>query len=284
MFEKIKQRVAEGRWAIVGGMWVQPDCNMPSGEAFARQFLYSQRYFLEKFGRIATVGYNVDSFGHNGMLPQLLKKAGFDFYVFMRPGDEENKLPYLFDWESPDGSRVTTFRISCVYGDYYWGYTPEKYGSLSIYEAKVERVKEIVAEDGVPHMQFYGVGNHGGGPTVRCLEDLSRITANEPDIVYSSPMEYFDDIRNSGIELPLVQTDLQHHASGCYSAGSSIKKLNRLTENRLVSAEKYDVLAGQLTQHSSGKDTIKKAYEKLLFNQFHDILCGCCIEDALTEA
>lgn len=78
MFEKIRQRVAEGRWAIVGGMWVQPDCNLPSGEAFARHLLYSQRYFLEKFGKIATVGYNVDSFGHNVMLPALLRQAGID--------------------------------------------------------------------------------------------------------------------------------------------------------------------------------------------------------------
>ena len=85
MFEEVKQRVAEGRFIIVGGMHVQPDCNNPSGEGFARQTLYSQRYFKEKLGVTARVGYNVDSFGHNLMLPQILKKSGMDSYIFMRP-------------------------------------------------------------------------------------------------------------------------------------------------------------------------------------------------------
>ena len=112
MFEKIKQRVAEGRWAIAGGMWIQPDCNIPCGESFARQLLYSQRYFREKFGCYATVGYNVDSFGHNGMLPQLLSKAGITGYVFLRPNAETEKpeLPEnLFVWQSPDGSQLLAY-------------------------------------------------------------------------------------------------------------------------------------------------------------------------------
>ena len=107
MFEEIRERVAEGRWEIVGGWWVEPDCNLPSGESFVRQALFSQRFFLERFGRIATVGYNVDPFGHNAMLPQLLKRAGMDSYVFMRPGPHEYRLPGpIFWWRSPDGSRV----------------------------------------------------------------------------------------------------------------------------------------------------------------------------------
>src|SRR5204862_992277 len=85
MFEEIRERVAEGRWELVGGWWVEPDCTLPSGESFVRQALVSQRYFLEKFGRIATVGYNVDPFGHNAMLPQILRRTGMDSYVSMRP-------------------------------------------------------------------------------------------------------------------------------------------------------------------------------------------------------
>jgi alpha-mannosidase len=81
MFAEIQQRVAEGRWSIVGGWWIEPDCNIPSGESFARQALYAQHYFLEKFGKIATVGYAIDSFGHNAMIPQLLKQSGMPFYV-----------------------------------------------------------------------------------------------------------------------------------------------------------------------------------------------------------
>ena len=86
MFEEIRERVKEGRWVIVGGWWIQPDCNVPCGESYVRQGLYAQRYFKEKFGVTAHTGYNVDSFGHNGMLPQILKKSGMDNYVFMRPG------------------------------------------------------------------------------------------------------------------------------------------------------------------------------------------------------
>ena len=91
MFAEIKQRYEEGRWCVTGGMWVQPDCNIPSGESFARHFLYSQKYFKEKFGSIVKTGYNVDSFGHNGMLPQLMKKSGIDNYIYQRPNDENEK-------------------------------------------------------------------------------------------------------------------------------------------------------------------------------------------------
>jgi len=118
MFADIKKRVAEGRWHITGGMWVQPDCNMPSGESFARHFLYAQRYFEERFGIRAAESYNVDSFGHNGSLPKLLKGAGMDNYVMMRPSKhEKNDNPKnSFWWESNDGSRVLAYQIDNEYG------------------------------------------------------------------------------------------------------------------------------------------------------------------------
>jgi alpha-mannosidase len=92
LFDEIRARVDEGRWEIVGGWWVEPDCNIPSGESFVRHALISQLYFQSKFGRMATVGYNVDPFGHNAMLPQILRKSGMDSYVFMRPGPHEKTL------------------------------------------------------------------------------------------------------------------------------------------------------------------------------------------------
>ena len=85
MFEEIKARIKEGRWCLVGGWIIQPDCNLPSGESFARHSLYGQGYFKEKFGTTAKVGYNVDSFGHNGNIPKILRKSGMDSYVFMHP-------------------------------------------------------------------------------------------------------------------------------------------------------------------------------------------------------
>ena len=113
MFAQIQQRVKEGRWAVVGGMWIQPDMNVPSGECIARHLLYSQRYFKEKFGVTVNVGYNVDTFGHNAATPQLLRRSGIDNYVWMRPGMHENaQIPEgTMTWEGLDGSTVKAYRI-----------------------------------------------------------------------------------------------------------------------------------------------------------------------------
>ena len=116
MFAEIRRRVEEGRWAIVGGWWIQPDCNAPCGESFARQGLIAQRYFESRFGVRARTAYNVDSFGHNATLPQIFRLSGMENYVFMRPMRHEKALPAnIFLWESPDGSRVKAFRIPIAY-------------------------------------------------------------------------------------------------------------------------------------------------------------------------
>lgn len=273
LFERIRQKVNEGKWAIAGGMWVQPDCNIPSGESFARHLLYSQRYFYEKFGKTVNYGYNVDSFGHNGMLPQLLKKSGIDNYVFMRPDNGEKKnIPHLFIWEAPDGSRVMTFKIMHGYGD--WDANPNK----------IKNIKEYASTHGHPMMSFYGVGNHGGGPTKRALEELTRLMKTDSSLKFSSAEEYFECVNAMNIDLKVVSEDLQHHASGCYSAYAPIKEWNRKAENRLISAEKYDVMCGLLTGSKSNGAKIKEGWQRLLFNQFHDILAGCSIKPALEEA
>ncbi|WP_217282882.1 glycoside hydrolase family 38 N-terminal domain-containing protein [Paenibacillus alginolyticus] len=165
MFEEIKKRVREGRWRIVGGWWVQPDCNIPGGESFVRQGLYGQRYFKEKLGVTAKVGYNVDSFGHYGMLPQILLKSGMPYYIFMRPMPNEKGLPgRLFHWESDDGSRVLTYRIPFEYCT--WGKDLEKH---------VRRCMEELKDPFGNLMVFYGVGNHGGGPTKENIDSIKRM-------------------------------------------------------------------------------------------------------------
>jgi len=279
MFEEIRRRVAEGRWYITGGMWIQPDCNVPSGESFARHLLLSQRYFLEKFGVQATVGYNVDSFGHNGSLPKILNNAGIDSYVMMRPMSHENPdVPFgAFWWESPDGSRVLTFRIDEKNG----------YGCGNGYEENKERVQRCVYESdrlNIPFMYFYGVGNHGGGPTVQILKQLNEIQ-NGPDggrFIFSQPRAYFDDVRPA--DLPVWKADLQWHASGCYSAMSEIKMNNRKAENRLLQAEKFASLAETLGRYKMPRAMADRAWQGVLFNQFHDIMGGCSAREAYDDA
>lgn len=274
MFEEIRARVAEGRWAIVGGWWIQPDCNLPSGESFVRQGLYGQRYFREKLGVTATVGYNVDSFGHHAMLPQILRKSGMESYVFTRPETHEKGLPgRIFWWESDDGSRVLAFRIPFEYCT--WGKDLERYVRRCIGELK-RPFDEL--------MCFYGVGNHGGGPTRENIESIRRLDAlpDFPRLVFSTPDRYFAAVRARELPFPVVHDELQHHASGCYAAHSGIKRWNREGESALLLAEKWGAVAQRVT--GQPYPDLSRAWKNLLFNQFHDILAGTSVEAAYDDA
>ena len=276
MFEEIRARVAEGRWVLAGGWWIQPDCNAPCGESFVRQGLYAQRYFLEKFGKMATFGYNVDSFGHQGMLPQFLKKQGMDGYVFMRPGRHEKHLEgETFLWQSADGSQVTAYRIPfeyCSWPDQISGH--------------VERCANLLKHDGDQMMSFYGVGNHGGAPTVRNIESIHELNrrADLPELVLSSPDRYFEEVRQSGKPLPVVYGELFHHASGCYSAEMRIKTANRKAEAALMTAEKLSVLANHIKGLAYPAAALTEGWKAVLFNQFHDIMAGTSLKSACEDA
>lgn len=276
MFAEIKKMVRRGRWVPVNGWWVQPDCNMPSSESYARQSLYSQLYYYEKFGRICRTAYNVDSFGHSGMLPQLIRQGGMDFYVMMRPDDHENpNVPGpLFWWHSPDGSSVLTYRIPNGYA---------KDGIDNITRAIDEEYKAVADKTGLDLMMFYGVGNHGGGPTKGDIEYLVKRSQNDDNIEFSSPDEYFESICTQMIDLPVWDDDLQHHASGCYSATSMMKQLNRKAENWLQSAEKWNTVAAKTADIPAKTEEFKEAWQNVCFNQFHDIMCGCSIMEAYDD-
>jgi alpha-mannosidase len=278
MFAEIQQRVAEGRWDIVGGWWVEPDCNIPSGESFARHGLYAQRYFQEKFGVVARTGFNVDSFGHAGTLPQILKKSGIDYYVFLRPMPHEKGLPArLFWWQSDDCSRVLAYRIPFEYLS--WGREVEGHARLCAGEMKAP-----VDES----MCFYGVGNHGGGPTIANIESIRCLDADPgfpTRTVFSTPESFFCAAETKGWSIPVVQSELQHHASGCYAVHSGIKRWNRLAENRLLAAEKLSVTAAAWTKSSPVEpDQFARAWKNVLFNQFHDIMAGTSLEAAYDDA
>ncbi len=282
MFADIQQRVREGRWGIVGGWWVEPDCNIPSGESFVRHGLYGQRYFKEKFGMIARTGFNVDSFGHAGTLPQILKKSGIDYYVFLRPMPHEKGLPSrLFWWRADDGSRVLAFRIPFEYLS--WGKDVEIHAHRC-----ADEMKEPVDE----FMCFYGVGNHGGGPTIANIESIQQLDADPEfpvDLVFSTPEKFFQAAETKSWPIPIVQNELQHHASGCYAAHSGIKRWNRLAENRLLAAEKLCVAAA-LWRDGPPEPAVfypvefARAWKNVLFNQFHDIMAGTSLEAAYEDA
>lgn len=279
MFEEIKKRINEGRWIVVGGWWVQPDCNLPSGESFARHSLYSQNYFYNKFGVTAKVGYNVDSFGHNQMLPQILKKSGMNYYVFMRPGEHEKKLPTnIFNWKSPDGSSVLTYRLTSAYCNNFENY---------------ERMMKTIADGDNGHdnkyeetMVFYGVGNHGGGPTIKNISLIKEFQENykKEKVIFGNPEDFFKKIIEKGYDIKELNDDLQHHASGCYSACSMIKTLNRKCENKLLAAEKYSVMADIISGKNYPLEKFRVAWKNTLFNQFHDSLGGCSIKNVYDDA
>ncbi len=275
MFAEIQRRVADKRWIPVGGWWIEPDCNIPSGESFARQGLYGQRYFVEKFGVAAQTGFNVDSFGHAGTLPQLLRKTGLLYYTFLRPMPHEKSLPSrLFWWEADDGSRVLAFRIPFEYLS--WG------ADLA---AHIQRCAAEMREPIDEFMCFYGVGNHGGGPTKENLASIRRLNDDPayPRLVLSAPEAFFEAAQAKGWPIPVLHGDLQKHAPGCYAAHSGIKRWNRMAENRLVTAEKWSVLALRVNGQPY-PDDFDRAWKAVLFNQFHDIMAGTSLPEAYDDA
>lgn len=276
LFEEIKRLVKRRKWVPVNGWRVQPDCNMPSAESFARQALYGQLYYYEKFGITCKTGYNVDSFGHNAMTPQLLVRGGMKYYVFMRPGTHENSaLPEnLFWWESPDGSRVLTYRIPTGYGQ----------SGADAIRSSLSELGKRAEQTGYDAALFYGVGNHGGGPTKGDIELLLELAKNGSDeLKFSSPDEYFESVCAKKLDLPVWRDELQRHASGCYSLNSMIKQLNRKAENRLVSAEKWNVAAALTAGLKNAVKPIGDAWKEVCFNQFHDVLGGCSIREAYDD-
>jgi alpha-mannosidase len=274
MFEKIKRYVEEGRWEIVGGWIVEPDCNIPCGESFVRHSLYGQLFFKNNFGKTAKVGYNPDSFGHNASLPQILRKSGMEYYVFMRPSPWEKDLPsYLFNWRSRDGSSVLAYRIPFTYatgGGELKDYIERFINEL---EGKMEKA-----------MFFYGRGDHGGGPTGENIESLKSLSQNMPqhNFIFAKTEDFFQAVKEG--EYPKIEGELQYHSRGCYTSCSLIKALNRKGENTLLVAEKFSILAHLVVGKSYPREEFRSAWENLLFCQFHDILAGSSIPPAYEDA
>ena len=279
MLGEIRRRVEEGRWNLVGGWWVEPDCNVPNGESFVRQALLGQQYYQSRFGRTATVGCLPDSFGHIGTLPQILAKSGCDCFVFSRPGREEKPgSPDLFWWEAPDGSRVLGIRLVqhyCTSGE-----------AEGMPERILQAPREYPAALGEA-VCFYGVGNHGGGPTKANIEAIlaTRQRPDAPGIIFSTPDAFAAAVMASprAADLPVVRDDLQHHARGCYSALAWIKDTNCELELLLREAETFATCAAALGG-SYPAVPLHQAWQAVLFNQFHDVLAGTSIPSVYEDS
>jgi len=275
LFAEIAKRARECRWHIVNGWWEQPDCNIPCGESFVRHGLYGKRYFKDKFGVEVTAGYNVDTFGHAGTLPQIFKKCGFTSYCFFRPGRHEKELPAsVFWWESPDGSRILACRAPHHYGS---GREDIEERITTAYEQTQEPLHHV--------MCFYGVGNHGGGPTIANIESIHRVNAraDAPNAICSTPDAFVEAILKETDDFPVVRDELQHHARGCYAAVSEIKRRNRHSELLLMTAEKFSAIAQRHCGVPYPQSDFTCGWQRVLFNQFHDVLAGTSIKEAYDQ-
>jgi alpha-mannosidase len=282
MFQQIQQRVKEGRWEVIGGMWVEPDLNMPDGESLVRQILYGKNYFKAKFGVDVKIGWNPDSFGYNWQLPQIYKRSGMDYFVTQKLmwAHEFTTFPYrFFYWQAPDGSKLLTYfpsdyankidplkmaRDSANYGPMMWKYNG---GNNS------------VSPGGLDMMYLYGVGDHGGGPTRVDLDTALRWQKQDvvyPKLTFSTAADYFADLKKNenDLKIPTWNGELyfQYHR-GVQTTQSDTKRGNRKNEVLILNAEKLATI-GSLMGEKYPQAGFDSSWQKILFNQFHDILPG----------
>jgi alpha-mannosidase len=301
--DEIKQRIKEGRWEIVGGMWVEPDLNMPDGESLVRQLLVGKRWFKQAYGVDVRIGWNPDSFGYSWQLPQIYKKSGIDYFVTQKmTWNDTNKLPFkLFWWQSPDGSKVLT-------------YFPHDYVNLNLSPVRLSDDLATARKwsPGLTEMMdLYGVGDHGGGPTRAILDEGFRwaapsaaaVDANggepvtpkyqfgtaqsffstvEPQIAHESPVWNYQTIPHyeppaavpGKVAIPTWDSELylEYHR-GVYTTQANHKKNMRDSEEEVLNAEKWSSLAWLDGLAYPGAD-LTEDWKKVLFNQFHDLAAG----------
>ena len=294
--DQIKQRIKEGRWEIVGGMWVEPDLNMPDGESTARSLLIGKRWYQKEYGVDVRIGWNPDSFGYNWQLPQIYKKSGVDYFVTQKmTWNDTNKLPdyfKLFWWESPDGSKVLT-------------YFPHDYANnnldpvrLSADLAQARRLAPGMTE----MMDLYGIGDHGGGPTRAILDEGNHWASGDkvvPKMQFGTAQSYFSSVEKQlspsspewdyksiaagyhppqappgQIAIPTWKSEMyfEYHR-GVMTTQANHKRNMRESSEWALNAEKYASLAWLDGSTYPGAE-LTEAWKKITFNQFHDLAAG----------
>ena len=278
LFAKIGQAIRAGRWEVVGGMWVEPDCNLISGESWVRQILYGKRYFRERFGVDVTTGWNVDSFGYNHNMPQFFSKSGIQRFVTQKIWwNDTTVFPhYVFWWEGVDGTRLLSY------------FPPAGYTSRVRLNRVVDQIARYQATTGLrKSLILYGIGDHGGGPNREILDRVRGYAGLSiaPSFIHSRSKEFLDGLpREMGNRIPTWRDELylEYHR-GTFTTQAAVKRANRELESRLGSSEKWAALAQQ-----AGNDypaaRLEQAWKTVLTNQFHDILPGSSITPVYRDA
>lgn len=276
LFERILKHIDVGRWSVVGGAWVQTDTNFPSRESFLKQFEIGQAWFQTQLKRRVTTGYQVDSFGHAAMIPAYLRANGITSYCFSRPTPSVLDLPAeLFRWKAPTGEVVTAYRI------------PRSYCQRGLSDLKTSLEFTIKsANPALGHsMCFYGIGDHGGGPSRQQVEWIleNRQYQDNVELRFSTLDTFFSAVEAAGLELPVVEGELRWVAPGCYSAIHGVKQQMRRAENLAAQAQTY-MLQYPDRIPEGGEAQLSAAWQNIVFNAFHDILPGTSIEEAYEHA
>jgi alpha-mannosidase len=264
LYEKVKQRVAEGRWEVTANHWVEGDKNLASGEILCRHILYTKRFFKQEFGLpydAVSIDWEPDTFGHAHTLPTILSKGGVRRYYLHRAGPG----PMLFWWQGKDGARVM------VFDDRLRGYNGQINGQI------INHLFDFEQATGLKDFLFvYGVGDHGGGPTRRDLQNAVRMAEWPlfPNIKLSTTEAFFSIAEREARNLPVIDAEMNYVFEGCYTAQSNIKRANRKSENMLVSTEAVALLAKGLAGLAYPEHDLALAWRHAMFNQFHDILPG----------
>lgn len=272
VFERIKERVKEGRWEIVGGQWVEPDCNLPSGESFIRQTLLGKRYFKDKFGVDVKIGWVPDSFGYNWNLPQILKGCGMEGFLTQKINwNDTTKFPHnIFWWQAPDGTKLLTY------------FPVGSYGEKIMPDEILNQLKRIKKNHNLRELLvIFGLGDHGGGITRDMLERAYKLRKTQiyPKIIFTSPEKFFERLKDSAKagEIPVVNDELylQYHR-GTFTTQAKTKWNNRKGEVLLENVEKFSIIARKFG-FIYPQEEINELWRLLGFNQFHDILSGSSI-------
>ncbi len=277
LFSEIQKLVAAGRWAISGGWYLQPDVNLPGTESLIRHMALGRRFFREHFGVEPKVAYNFDSFGHSAGLPQLLRQAGFEMYIHMRPQAPELDLPSdLYRWRGLDGSEILALRI--VVGLYH----TERHNIEERMQQGVELALRLNRDVPV----FWGIGDHGGGPTREDLRCIDGFIAREKRvaIVHSTPDRLYEALWEAGQQAPLVEGDLQRVFTGCYTSLATVKRQAVKSLGILRQTEALRAASWWQLKQAYPATQLDEAWQDHLFNDFHDILPGSCIEPAEKDA